>query len=66
MFRSVLLESYRLRASYFKMNPFWFRDYYAASANLTFYRIMKNLCNLCEDWMASGIGWRHDIEMGSK
>ena len=27
------------------------------------YGVLCKLCNLCEDWMASGIGWRHDIEM---
>ena len=29
------------------------------------YGVLCNSCNLCEDWMASGIGWRHDIEMRS-
>jgi len=46
-----------------------FRDCSAVTARqydfLQNYGVLCNSCNLCEDWMASGIGWRHDIEMRS-
>ena len=41
-----------------------FRDF-AQTDFLQNYGVLCKLCNLCENWMASGIGWRHDIEMRS-